>query len=96
MVKGEELTNGLCLLLAALVQSAKQFWSLKYGSNLEYIRLMLGHSDISIASRAYLHVADADLSEASKQTSTVVNLGFGRSKKGCLSLPPNRIPLEAR
>ena len=56
-------------------------WSLKYGSNLEYIRLMLGHSDIRTTSRAYLHVASADLAAASKRTSPVVNLGIGRSKR---------------
>ncbi len=55
-------------------------WSLRYGSNLEYIRLMLGHSDISTTSRAYLHVSNADLAAASKRTSPVVNLGIGRSK----------------
>ncbi len=54
--------------------------SLKYGSNLEYIRLMLGHSDIRTTSEAYLHVANADLAEASKRTSPVVNLGIRKSK----------------
>ena len=48
-------------------------WLLRYGYNLEYIRLMLGHSDIRTASRAYLHVANADLAEASKRSSPVVN-----------------------
>jgi len=56
-------------------------WSLRYGSNLEYIRLMLGHSDINTTSRAYLHMASADLAQASKRTSPVANLGIGRGKK---------------
>ena len=54
-------------------------WSLKYGSNLEYIRIMLGHSDIRTTSKAYLHMADADIAEASKRTSPVVNLGIRKS-----------------
>ena len=54
-------------------------WSLKYGSNLEYIRIMLGHSDIRTTAKAYLHMADADIAEASKRTSQVVNLGIRKS-----------------
>ena len=74
-------------------------WSLKYGSNLEYIRIMLGHSDIRTTSKAYLHMADADIAEASKITSPVVNLGIRKgtgwpSKPGVLqngTLTPIRI-----
>jgi site-specific recombinase XerD len=75
-------------------------WSLKYGSNLEYIRIMLGHSDIRTTSKAYLHMADADIAEASKITSPVVNLGIRKgsgwsSKPGVLqngTMIPIRIP----
>ena len=75
-------------------------WSLKHGSNLEYIRIMLGHSDIRTTSKAYLHVANTDVAEASKRTSPVVNLGIrkstgrlvkpGSEKNGTLA--PIRIP----
>jgi len=50
--------------------------SLKYGSNLEYVRMMLGHSDIKTTSRFYLHVAHADLAEAFQNTSPVMNIGL--------------------
>jgi site-specific recombinase XerD len=75
-------------------------WSLKYGSNLEYIRIMLGHSDIRTTSKAYLHMANADIAEASRITSPVVNLGIrkdtGWSAKPSVlqngTLTPIRIP----
>ncbi len=54
-------------------------WSLKHGSNLEYISIMLGHSDIRTTSKAYLHVAGTDVAEVSKRTSPVVNLGIRKS-----------------
>ncbi len=54
-------------------------WSLKHGSNLEYIRIMLGHSDIRTTPKTYLHVANTDVAEASKRTSPVVNLGICKS-----------------
>jgi len=57
--------------------------SLKYGSNLEYVRLMLGHSDIKTTSKFYLHVANADLAEAFKDTSPAMNIGLpGTRQKG--------------
>jgi len=79
-------------------------WSLKYGSNLEYIRIMLGHSDIRTTSEAYLHMADADIAEASKITSPVVNLGIGKGKGWTVkpevlqngTLTPIRIPGRKR
>ena len=45
--------------------------SLKHGSNLEYIRIMLGHSDIRTTQNAYLNVASEDISKSSKKTSPV-------------------------
>jgi site-specific recombinase XerD len=57
--------------------------SLKYGSNLEYVRLMLGHSDIITTSKFYLHVANADLAEAFQNTSPAMNIGLpGTRQKG--------------
>ena len=78
--------------------------SLKYDSNLEYIRIMLGHSDIRTTSRAYLHMTNADVAEASKRTSPVVNLGIrknaGRLVKPAAEqsgrLPSVRIPGRKR
>jgi len=54
--------------------------SLKYGSNLEYIRIMLGHSDIRTTQNAYLNVASEDIAKSSKKTSPVANLGLRKSK----------------
>ncbi|MFC1955192.1 tyrosine-type recombinase/integrase [Chloroflexota bacterium] len=73
-------------------------WSLKYGSNLEYIRIILGHSDIRTTSKAYLHIADADIAKASKITSPVVNLGI-RKGSGWSARPgvlPNGTPSPVR
>ncbi|MFC1929014.1 tyrosine-type recombinase/integrase [Chloroflexota bacterium] len=53
--------------------------SLKYGSNLEYIRIMLGHSDIRTTQNAYLNVASEDIAKSSKKTSPVANLGLRKS-----------------
>ncbi|MFC1912131.1 tyrosine-type recombinase/integrase [Chloroflexota bacterium] len=53
-------------------------WSLKYGSNLEYIRIVLGHSDIRTTSRSYLHMANSDVATAFKKTSPIINLGIRR------------------
>ncbi len=52
--------------------------SLKHGSNLEYIRIMLGHSDIRTTQEAYLNVAGEDVAKLSKKTSPVANLGLKR------------------
>ncbi len=54
--------------------------SLKYGSNLEYIRIVLGHSDIRTTQNAYLNVASEDIAKSSKKTSPVANLGLRNSK----------------
>jgi len=61
---------------------------------------MLGHSDIRTTSKAYLHMANADIAEASRITSPVVNLGIRKgtgwsAKPGVLqngTLTPIRIP----
>lgn len=52
--------------------------SLKYGSNLEYLRIMLGHTDIRTTARSYLHVTEADVAARYKTSSPVVNLDFGQ------------------
>ncbi len=48
--------------------------SLKYGNNLEYIKLMLGHSNIKTTSEAYLNVADTDVANAHQKFSPLANL----------------------
>ncbi|MFC2066752.1 tyrosine-type recombinase/integrase [Chloroflexota bacterium] len=53
--------------------------SLKHGSNLEYIRIMLGHSDIRTTQNAYLNVASEDIAKSTKKTSPVANLGLRKS-----------------
>ncbi len=53
--------------------------SLKHGSNLEYIRIMLGHSDIRTTQKAYLNVASEDIAKSTKKTSPVANLGLRKS-----------------
>jgi site-specific recombinase XerD len=53
--------------------------SLKHGSNLEYIRIMLGHSDIRTTQKAYLNVASEDIARSTKKTSPVANLGLRKS-----------------
>ena len=53
--------------------------SLKHGSNLEYIRIMLGHSDIRTTQNAYLNVASEDIAKSSKKTSPVANLGLRKA-----------------
>ena len=53
--------------------------SLKYGSNLEYIRIMLGHSDIRTTQNAYLNVASEDIAKSSRKTSPVANLGLRKA-----------------
>jgi len=52
--------------------------SLKYGSNLEYLRIMLGHTDIRTTARSYLHVTEADVAARYKTSSPVVNLDIGQ------------------
>jgi site-specific recombinase XerD len=53
--------------------------SLKYGSNLEYLRRSLGHSSTKTTG-IYLSVADADIAEAHRQFSPVTNLRLGKVK----------------
>ncbi|MFC1945127.1 tyrosine-type recombinase/integrase [Chloroflexota bacterium] len=53
--------------------------SLRYGSNLEYIRIVMGHSDIRTTQNAYLNVASEDIAKSSKKTSPVANLGLRKS-----------------
>ncbi len=55
--------------------------SLKYGSNLEYLRICLGHTDIKTTSQAYLTVADTDVAAAHKKFSPVANLRLGTAKR---------------
>ena len=64
--------------------------SLKYGSNLEYIRLLLGHSDIRTTSKFYLHAAGDDVARAHRDFSPVVNLGI--SKTNDRKVRANKVP----
>jgi integrase/recombinase XerD len=52
--------------------------SLAYGSNLEYLRIMLGHTDIRTTARSYLHATEADVAARYKTSSPVVNLDIGQ------------------
>ncbi len=56
--------------------------SLRNGSNLEYVRIMMGHHDVTTTSRNYLHMTDADVAHAAKTTSPVANLGFSKASAG--------------
>jgi integrase/recombinase XerD len=71
--------------------------SLKYGGNLEYIRKMLGHTNIKTTSEAYLNVQDSDVSTAHQRFSPLSNLrgkdvggGFVLSEEG---RPSNQLAL---
>jgi site-specific recombinase XerD len=48
--------------------------SLKYGNNLEYLRLALGHSDIKTTSNSYLAASDADVARAQRRSSPMANI----------------------
>jgi site-specific recombinase XerD len=48
--------------------------ALKYGSNLEYVRITLGHSDVKTTSQAYVSIVDDDIAAAYKKFSPIVNL----------------------
>ncbi|MFC2010892.1 DUF3435 domain-containing protein [Chloroflexota bacterium] len=48
--------------------------SLKYGGNLEYIKKILGHSDIKTTSEAYLNMLDEDVSAAHRQFSPLSSI----------------------
>jgi len=48
--------------------------SLKYGGNLEYIKIILGHSNVKTTSEAYLNVLNEDISAAHRHFSPLSNL----------------------
>jgi len=48
--------------------------ALKYGGNLEYVRITLGHSDIKTTSESYLNVADNDVATAYQGFSPMAHL----------------------
>ena len=48
--------------------------ALKYGSNLEYIKTTLGHSDIKTTSQSYINIADSDIAAAYQGFSPVANI----------------------
>ncbi len=58
--------------------------TLKYGSNLEYLRITLGHSDIKTTSDSYLNVADTDVATAYQGFSPMAHLEPRASEE----LPP--------
>lgn len=60
--------------------------SLKYGSNLEFVRRSMGHSDIH-TTQIYLSLTDADVQEAHKTFSPVANLKLGKGKTQTLGRP---------
>jgi site-specific recombinase XerD len=55
--------------------------ALKYGGNLEYIRITLGHTDIKTTSQAYLNVADSDIAVAHLKFSPMANLMSAQPKE---------------
>jgi site-specific recombinase XerD len=65
--------------------------SLKYGGNMEYIKKVLGHTDIKTTSEAYLNVQDADVSAAHRRFSPLSNLQRADVGKG-LVLPGEEKP----
>jgi site-specific recombinase XerD len=56
--------------------------SLKYGSNMEYLKLILGHGDVSTTSMHYIHATRGDVARAHRDFSPVVNLGLQQKDKG--------------
>jgi integrase/recombinase XerD len=48
--------------------------SLRYGNNLEYLRLALGHAHIETTSRCYLAASEADVEKAHRRSSPISNL----------------------
>jgi site-specific recombinase XerD len=48
--------------------------SLKYGSNMEYLKKLLGHSDIKTTSESYLNVDDRDVATGYAKSSPIANL----------------------
>ena len=55
--------------------------SLRYGNNLEYIRITLGHTDIKTTSDYYLAAADADIARAHQKYSPMANLHHRAARK---------------
>jgi len=55
--------------------------ALKYGSNLEYVKITLGHSDVETTSQAYINVADDDIAAAYRKFSPMINLMQADSKE---------------
>jgi Phage integrase family len=49
-------------------------WSANYGANLEDLRIILGHADISTTSGSYLNVQNADLKQAHARFSPLAHL----------------------
>jgi integrase/recombinase XerC len=48
--------------------------SLRFGNNLEYLRLALGHADIETTSKSYLAASDADVAIAQRRSSPMANI----------------------
>ena len=67
--------------------------SLKYGGNLEYIRKILGHSDIKTTSESYLNVQDEDVKAAYRNFSPLANLKAAGAGKGFV-LPDDGKPAD--
>jgi len=55
--------------------------ALKYGSNLEYVKITLGHSDVETTSQAYINIADDDIAVAYRKFSPMINLMQVESKE---------------
>jgi site-specific recombinase XerD len=53
--------------------------SLKYGSNLEVLRRLMGHSDVKVT-EVYLSLTDADVAMAHKKFSPVANLALRKTR----------------
>jgi site-specific recombinase XerD len=58
--------------------------SLRNGSNLEYLRLALGHSDIKTTSESYLAVSNSDVALAHRRFSPMANLKMVGSRNACI------------
>jgi len=54
--------------------------SLRYGANLEHLKITLGHTDIKTTSDSYLSVADAEVAHAHQNFSPVANLFYDVNK----------------
>ena len=56
--------------------------SLRNGSTLEHVKIMLGHSDVTTTSRNYTHLTDADVEKRARTSSPVANMGIGKGRPG--------------